>query len=193
MRVERLAVAKIFCSIQGEGALAGVPMTFIRLAGCSIGCSLCDTNYRATERLTAEQIVERVRQFGRRNVWITGGEPTDHDLRPLLDLLTAGCFWRALATAGYRDVPYRVDWLSVSPHDPSKLKVFGGDEIKIVPSLNGFSLADFEPLLPRLAFTHGYVQPCEGRPETVQECIGFAMRHAGWRVGGQLHKAWGLE
>ncbi len=72
----------IFWTLQGEGALQGEPMAFVRLAGCSVGCPQCDTDYRVDRRLTPEEILAEVRTvvppgFKWPWVWLTGGEPTD--------------------------------------------------------------------------------------------------------------------
>jgi 7-carboxy-7-deazaguanine synthase len=62
----------VFRTIQGEGALLGTPMTFVRLAGCSIGCPGCDTNYRKAETKTAADIAAQVSPGW---VWIYYGKP----------------------------------------------------------------------------------------------------------------------
>ncbi len=103
----------------------------------------------------------------------------------------------ALATAGHKAVPLAwaaegADYLSVSPHDPSKWQQMEGDEIKLVPGLNGFRLEDFAPYLDRARFAAMYAQPCAGKPETVAECVRWVEEHPGWRLGVQAHKAWGL-
>lgn len=46
----------VFATIQGEGALLGVPMVFVRLAGCSVGCPRCDTDYAVGERMDARDV-----------------------------------------------------------------------------------------------------------------------------------------
>src|SRR4051794_10222123 len=103
-----LAPNGIFWTLQGEGAMRGVPMVFIRLAGCSMGCAQCDTDYSVAGRLSVDEILARVLAVQKRPsrtempawVWLTGGEPTDHDLEPLVDgLHTIHCSV-ALATAG---------------------------------------------------------------------------------------------
>ena len=75
---ETLRVIEIFTSIQGETSYAGLPCTFVRLAGCNLHCTYCDTRYAAEEEGTAmsvEEVARRVSQAGKRLVCITGGEP----------------------------------------------------------------------------------------------------------------------
>ena len=54
-----LAPQGVFRTIQGDGTYAGTPMTFVRLAGCSVGCPQCDTDYSVAERTSVKDIVER--------------------------------------------------------------------------------------------------------------------------------------
>jgi organic radical activating enzyme len=112
-----LAPRGVFWSLQGEGHLRGQQMAFVRLAGCSVGCAACDTDYSVAERVDLAELVQRVRDVipdGARDrwIWITGGEPTDHNLRPLIAALrrgVAGCAI-AVATSGRRRVVPPVDW-----------------------------------------------------------------------------------
>ena len=75
-------VAEIFCSIQGEGVSLGLPSVFVRLQGCSIGCTWCDTKYswnpRKGRALTLATLVDQVRAASPENVVVTGGEPLEH-------------------------------------------------------------------------------------------------------------------
>lgn len=93
-------VVEIFDSIEGEGIRMGQPATFIRLAGCNLRCTYCDTLYalfgeaepcRYTE-MSAEEILSKVNPHYRR-VTLTGGEP--------LIAPDAAKLCRALADAGY--------------------------------------------------------------------------------------------
>jgi 7-carboxy-7-deazaguanine synthase len=70
-----IEVAEIFRDIQGESSFAGYPCTFIRLAGCNLNCTYCDTDHEVRKKLTTKEIVERVEQYGCLLVEITGGEP----------------------------------------------------------------------------------------------------------------------
>jgi 7-carboxy-7-deazaguanine synthase len=73
----RLKVNEIFHSIQGEGTRAGVRCVFVRLTGCHLRCSYCDTEYGFYEGawMTLDEIVSRVREYDCPTVEITGGEP----------------------------------------------------------------------------------------------------------------------
>ena len=126
----------VFWTIQGEGHLRGFQMAFVRLAGCSVGCPGCDTDYSVHERLSVVEIgemVDAVTPGASRDrwVWITGGEPTDHDLAPLIAELRRRRYSIALATSGRRRFIPPVDWLSVSPHDVDTLQLYGS-EVKLV-------------------------------------------------------------
>lgn len=73
----RLRVNEIFHSIQGEGTRTGVRCAFIRLTGCHLRCSYCDTAYAFHEGswMTLDEILERVREYDCPTVEVTGGEP----------------------------------------------------------------------------------------------------------------------
>lgn len=72
-------VVEIFDSIEGEGKRTGELATFIRLAGCNLRCSYCDTSYgldfNQGDKMTITEIINTCKEFGNRNVTLTGGEP----------------------------------------------------------------------------------------------------------------------
>jgi len=72
-----LRVTELFHSIQGESTHAGRPCTFVRLTGCPMRCTWCDSEYTFTggEHFTIDAVLERVRGFGGNLVEVTGGEP----------------------------------------------------------------------------------------------------------------------
>ena len=202
-----LAPQGVFLTVNGEGHFAGVPMVFVRLAGCSVGCPHCDTDYQVDRRATAREIAlgaaSAVTGLSRvRWVWLTGGEPCDHDLRPLLAELYSAGFNVAVATSGSGCVPLPERWeaqglsfVSVSPHYPDdRWRLRWGQQINVVPGLNGYRLRDFAPLLEQHAgaFPHRYVTPLAGDYESATECREWVLEHPAWRLGVQAHKLWGL-
>lgn len=192
-----LADPGVFRTVQGEGHLLGVPQVFVRLATCSVVCGGCDTNYAPHTTRTAAEIGEAIRELrgSCEWVWITGGEPADHELWPLLEvarlhgnvaLVTSG---RKSLGAGSR----LIDFLCVSPHGkPDQLKLTRGSQVNLVPGLGGTRLRDWEGY-DFSGFDHKYVTPLfQGGSESVAECVAWVERHEGWRVGIQAHRHWGI-
>lgn len=199
-----LARDGVFMTLQGEGLLLGKPTVFVRLAGCPVGCEFCDTDYAVTgDRADAAEIAQRAvvaASPAARWAWVTGGEPAVHDLAPLYAALRRAGFRVALATSGVREIGPMgsaaggPDFVSVSPHrlDESWL-VRRGDQVNVVPGLNGLTLAGVEAADDRgdfAGFPTRWVTPLYGSdPAAV---LAWVMRRPGWRVGIQAHRAWGV-
>jgi len=90
-----LKVNEIFYSIQGESSFIGIPCVFVRLTGCNLRCSYCDTRYAYEEGTLWDipDILDRISSYHCPLVEITGGEPLLQEETPLLirDLLDRGC------------------------------------------------------------------------------------------------------
>src|SRR5688572_4625497 len=73
----QLRVTEIFLSIQGESSHAGRPCSFVRLTGCPMRCVWCDSEYTfyGGEKISFDEILARLEEFGCRLVEVTGGEP----------------------------------------------------------------------------------------------------------------------
>ena len=81
-----MKVCEIFASVQGESTYAGLPCSFVRLAGCNMRCTYCDTQYsygEGTDMRVAE-IIGRVMAQGLELVEVTGGEPLLQEDTPRL-------------------------------------------------------------------------------------------------------------
>ena len=102
-----LRITEIFYSLQGESNTVGIPTVFIRLTGCPLRCTYCDTAYAFTggEKITLADIVKQTATYGTKYVTVTGGEPLAQvacvDL--IKELLDAG-FIVSLETSGALDV-----------------------------------------------------------------------------------------
>lgn len=196
----KIAEQGIYFSWQGEGHLSGLPMVFVRLAGCSVGCLECDTDYRAHSALEPVEIAERcfelLAPLADRWVWVTGGEPFDRDLKPLIDALHHRNLQVAVATSGHKRGLPPVDWLSVSPHNPQQFVQSYGNEIKLVVGLNGLDPWRFLEMWPdsRTNFWFRFVQPLwNGKDvckESVRMCLQFVKEHPNWGLSWQTHKLW---
>ena len=75
--VTLLRITETFLSIQGESTTTGLPTVFVRLTGCPLRCTYCDTAYAFTggQQMSVEMVIDEVEKFGVNRVTVTGGEP----------------------------------------------------------------------------------------------------------------------
>ncbi|WP_438863503.1 7-carboxy-7-deazaguanine synthase QueE [Neptunicella sp.] len=143
-------INEVFESIQGEGAFTGVPSIFIRLQGCPVGCSWCDTKHTWTvdpdKQLSAAQAMAEnnesdhwftcdtddlltlftQQKYQAKHVIITGGEPCMYDLHGLTDGLLAADYSVQIETSGTFEVKANPkSWITLSP----KINMQGGYEV----------------------------------------------------------------
>ena len=186
----KIRVKEIFSSIQGEGFHVGTPSVFIRVVGCNLSCSFCDTDYfeppyPSGGSLLPDEILASVEEIskgkGFRHIVLTGGEPTGRGLLPLVQLLREANWYVQVETNGTNEDPLleEADWVTVSPK--TKTPVVGGDELKLLhpgPSLPDEYLQGFK---------HRFLQPLYG--DTVYRYEAISRCHSeGWRLSIQIHK-----
>jgi len=114
---DTLVINEIFHSIQGESTYAGLPCVFVRLTGCNLRCTWCDTAYAFTEgtAMSLDEIIVKVRAHAVPLVEITGGEPLlQPNVLPLLTRLCNDGNTVLLETGGSLDV---------APVDPRVVKI----------------------------------------------------------------------
>ena len=103
MSESSLRITEIFHSLQGETSTTGLPTVFVRLTGCPLRCSYCDTAYafEGGSKMMISEIMQTVTDFGARYVTVTGGEPLAQPqcLGLLKDLCDAG-YKVSLETSG---------------------------------------------------------------------------------------------
>jgi 7-carboxy-7-deazaguanine synthase len=98
-----LLITEIFHSLQGETSLSGVPFAFIRLTGCNLRCTYCDSSYafKGGTRMNIEQILAEIEPYRVKNVLLTGGEPLlQRQTSKLLEALNARGYQVSIETHG---------------------------------------------------------------------------------------------
>jgi 7-carboxy-7-deazaguanine synthase len=103
----RVRVNEIFHSIQGESTWAGRPCVFVRLTGCNLRCTWCDTAYAFYEGAQMEipAVMDRVRAYGCKLVELTGGEPLlQQGIHTLIEALLTEEYKVLIETSGERDI-----------------------------------------------------------------------------------------
>lgn len=103
----RLRITEIFLSLQGEARDAGWPTVFVRLTGCPLRCTYCDTEYafHGGQWRHIDAVLAQVRSYGVRHVCVTGGEPlAQKRCLVLLERLCDAGFEVSLETSGALDI-----------------------------------------------------------------------------------------
>ena len=209
-----MQVTEIFRSIQGESTYQGLPCTFVRLTGCNLRCTWCDTEYafHGGQKMSIDEIITAVDGLGGRLVEVTGGEPLLHkDAPKLLSRLLASGYDVMLETSGERPLdnvpPAVVKIVDVKCPDSGEANTFhlenlglmaGHDQLKfVVSSRRDYEFArDFtleHRLLDRFAAT--ILSPVHNAVDLAQMASWILDdKLDGVRFGSQLHKQiWGPD
>lgn len=103
----QLRITEIFYSLQGETTRVGLPTVFIRLTGCPLRCTYCDTAYAFTggQNMSLAHILQQVADYAPHYVTVTGGEPlAQKNCLPLLQALCDAGYQVSLETGGALDI-----------------------------------------------------------------------------------------
>lgn len=128
-------VSEIFSSIEGEGKRTGYMSIFIRLTGCNLRCSYCDTKYAQvqgrddSEVLSIDELIDKIKVFQWKRITLTGGEPLLHDVKDLLWRLCIAGYEVNIETNGavpllkkrYANIFYTMDWKCPSSGENGKM------------------------------------------------------------------------
>jgi organic radical activating enzyme len=205
-----LDVQRIFPTMQGEGPFAGIAAVFVRLGGCNLACSFCDTEFETFSPMSIEAIVARVNALATDNratlVVITGGEPLRQPIVPLCEQLLAIGYTVQVETNGtlYRPLPDAVH-IICSPKNPAgngyaPLRddvMRRANAIKFVVSAHVTGYNTVADVGQNHYGTPVYVQPMDEQDTTKNATN---LRHAsqlaaqyGYKLSLQSHKIIGIE
>ena len=200
---DSLPVVETFHSLQGEGHHCGRSAFFIRLAGCKVGCTWCDTKHswplenhpRRSIDALVQEAVEAARNGAAFTV-ITGGEPLHHDLSRLTDVLAKHGNKTHLETSGVDRLSGSPDWITLSPkrHSPPRTELLQRcDELKvIVHEQDDLSFAE-EMASETGPGTVLLLQPGWQSEDGQRLSIEHVRCPRRWKLGLQTHKWLGLR
>lgn len=202
-------MVETFHSLQGEGLHAGRSAFFIRLGGCSVGCSWCDTKHswpaamhpkRPLAELANEARAAAVAGAG--FVVVTGGEPLHHDLAPLCNALAPTGLPLHLETSGVDPLSGRFTWITLSPkeHQPPLAELLAAcDELKVVVHEQA-DLGFAEAMAAQAGAARGdaagpqlLLQPGWNTATGQALAIDYVRQHPQWRLSLQSHKLLGVR
>jgi len=124
-------VVEIFDSIEGEGKRAGQPATFIRLAGCNLNCTYCDTAYAQEgehQTMSLESIIDRLKKRTFYRVTLTGGEPLKApNVEVLIHKMLSEGYEVNIETNGSVDIRFVLKHLEFMKYEPEAKLFFTMD------------------------------------------------------------------
>ncbi|NBO18786.1 MAG: 7-carboxy-7-deazaguanine synthase QueE [Proteobacteria bacterium] len=203
-----LEVQQIFPTLQGEGPFTGHPAVFIRLGGCNLACSFCDTEFESFAPMPLSAIMASVQELAggvRRLAVITGGEPMRQNIVPLCEALLAAGYTVQIETNGtlLQPVPPQVH-IVCSPKNAGRGYSPVREDVLARAQALKFIISHRDPLyreVPELGqsqfATPVYVQPMdEYDPEVNATNRAYAAQLAqefGYILSLQTHKILGID
>jgi 7-carboxy-7-deazaguanine synthase len=191
-----LPVVEEFFSLQGEGFQTGRAAYFIRLGGCDIGCSWCDSRFswnpKVHPMVETETIINRVIESGADSVVVTGGEPLMWSLDLLCDGLKRKNISTFIETSGAYPLTGNWNWICLSPKKnmpPMDEICKVADELKVI--IQGKSDFEWAEKYHKLVNSgcRLYLQPEWSRFENiVPEIVEYIKKNTMWRISLQVHK-----
>ncbi|MBM3420626.1 MAG: 7-carboxy-7-deazaguanine synthase QueE [Bacteroidetes bacterium] len=191
-----LPLVEDFYTVQGEGHHTGKAAYFIRLGGCDVGCSWCDTRFSWNPLIhpvtATADIVTRVIESGAGSVVVTGGEPLMWNLGYLCKSLKSSGVRTFLETSGAYPLSGEWDWICLSPKKnmPPVPPIFGmAHELKVI--VHNTSDFDWAEENSRLVGNDCllYLQPEWSVYETmIPEIVEYVKRNTKWMISLQAHK-----
>lgn len=187
-----MRVNETFISLQGEGHFTGTPVFFLRLSGCNLQCSFCDTNHQSFKELGEDEIVEEASREKPRHIVITGGEPALQLTQSLVDKLHEAGFFIQVETNGTLPLPKGIDWITCSPKGEPVLESV--DELKVLYEGEGTDLS----IADQIQAKEYRLQPLDTGDEIrnriiVRDTIAYILQHPKWSLSLQTHKMLGIK
>ena len=192
-----LKVNEIFYSLQGEGGRQGEASIFIRLSGCNLKCSFCDTDFSDGKDMSLEQILSLIRAFPCRWIVWTGGEPCLQLTDDILLFFKENAYLQAIESNGCYRLSALLDYTAVSPKGNTAYAQSINPQVSEVrlPVENGDALPDIASLPAAACY---FLSPVFTRNQAstqanIHYCVEQVKLHPQWRLSLQIHKWIGID
>ncbi len=214
-----MQITEIYKSLQGESTYAGLPCVFVRLTGCNLRCSWCDTEYSfyGGKKMTAAAVLDEVRRLSPSGglVEITGGEPMlqERELVPLMQQLLDAGYRVLLETSGERAlvaVPAQVikivdvkcpdsgegdafhldNLRALQPHDEIKFVISGRRDYEFARGFTG--LHNLAPRVNAVIFSPAFRKEASGARDA-SNCLLDPQQLADWMLEDNVPARLGLQ
>ncbi len=202
-----LNIQSIFATLQGEGIYTGWPAVFVRLGGCNLACTFCDTEFESFKAMKLDDILTHVLQLAtgnRKLIVITGGEPFLQPIGKLCAALVGAEFKVQIETNGtlYRTLPEGVEIICSPKNNGNGYYAVRPDLLARVNAFKFIISAHNKDYSSVMEVGQGkdvpvYVQPMDEYDDAKNKAnlalaIKLAMTH-GYRLSLQMHKIAGIE
>ena len=185
-----------FYTLQGEGKHTGSAAYFVRVGGCDVGCSWCDTKESWDAKLfppvDVDPIVERVADTPSKTIVVTGGEPSRYPMDYFTEGLIRNGVKTMIETAGVMPLTGKWDWVCLSPKKyspPHASNYAKAQELKVIIQ----NPADLEWAEKNAALVADdcllYLQPEWSKMDVIMDKLtDYVMKNPQWKISLQAHK-----
>ncbi len=192
----KLPLMEEFYTLQGEGFHMGKAAYFIRVGGCDVGCSWCDSkeswNARLFPPVPVEQVVENAAACPAMTVVVTGGEPSMYPMDYLTGKLHQQGIKTMVETSGAYPLTGQWDWICLSPkkYSPPVKSIYErANELKVIVQHAGdleWAERNADLVSEKCQL---FLQPEWSKSEQIMETLTqYVMQHPKWRISLQSHK-----
>ncbi|PIQ27501.1 MAG: 7-carboxy-7-deazaguanine synthase QueE [Bacteroidetes bacterium CG18_big_fil_WC_8_21_14_2_50_41_14] len=193
---KKLPLMEEFYTLQGEGFHMGRAAYFIRVGGCDVGCSWCDSkeswNAKLFPPVSVEQVVSNAASHPAKTVVVTGGEPSMYPMDFLTQSLQREGIKTMVETSGAYPLSGSWDWICLSPkkYIPPRKEIYQrANELKVIIQHPGdLEWAERNAALVSIS-CQLFLQPEWSKSGEIMEVLTqYVMDNPRWRISLQSHK-----
>ncbi|MCB2207567.1 MAG: 7-carboxy-7-deazaguanine synthase QueE [Bacteroidetes bacterium] len=192
----KLPIMEDFYTLQGEGYNMGKAAYFVRIGGCDVGCSWCDTkqswNAKLFPPIAIDDIIDKAAETPAKTIVVTGGEPSLYPLDYFTDRLRAAGVKTMVETSGAYELTGKWDWVCLSPKKqspPLQQNLDQADELKVIIQKEEdlkWAEENAKKVNPECLL---FLQPeWSKRDEIMDTLTGYVMANTRWSISLQAHK-----